>query len=169
VVEGAQLFLLLQHRSRLIGTIDAGQEPTPGACDRFEHGGKAEGLAGPERGCDVEGEQRAGCGDSRCLKRQTVLGFVVAEPDRLGIVQGRNAPALQRAQGIAGPRVGDTAVEDDVEIEPAAGSMGRRQVEHKIAIENRRDVDPAIAGRGEDQLLLGTQVGDEHPEPGGMG
>ena len=63
--------------------------------------------------------------------------------------------------------MGDAAVEDDVEVEPAAGSMWRRQFQHEIAIENRRDVDAAIAGRGEDQLLLGAQVGDEHPEPDG--
>ena len=119
------------------------------------------------RGCDVEGDQRAGRGDASRLQHQTILGFVVAEPDRLGIVQRGDAPASQRAQRITGARVGDTAVEDDVEIESAARRVWRRQIEHEIAIENRRDLDAPIAGRGEDRLLLGAQVGDEHAEPGG--
>jgi hypothetical protein len=61
--------------------------------------------------------------------------------------------------------VGDTAVEDDVEIETTALSVWRRQIEHEIAIENWRDFNAPIAGRGEDRLLLGAQVRDEHAEP----
>ena len=48
------------------------------------------------------------------------------------------------------------AVDDDIEIEPTAQSVWRRQIKHEIAIENRRDLDAAIAGRGEDRLLLGA-------------
>src|SRR5215216_4723619 len=58
-------------------------------------------------------------------------------------------PAPQRAECVPGAGVGDTAVEDDVEIESAARRMAGREIEHKIAIENRRDLDAAVASRGE--------------------
>jgi len=136
---------------------------------RLEHRGIAEGLAGPDRGCDVEGDQRARRGDSRRLQDETVLGFVVAEANRLGIVQSGDTPAAQGAEGVTGAGVSDTAVEDDVEIEPAAWGMGRREIEHEVAIEDRGDLDATIAGRGEDRFLFGAQVGDEHAESGGAG
>jgi hypothetical protein len=57
--------------------------------------------------------------------------------------------------------VGDAAIEDDVDSEPAGGGVGRREVEDQLAIEERRHLDAAGAGGGEDQLLLRPEVGDE--------
>src|SRR5829696_9009033 len=169
VVEGAKLFLLLEDRPRLIGSIDAGQEPAPGAGDRFEHGGIAERLTGADGGRDVEGDQRPWGGNARSFQHETVLGFVVAEADRLGVVQRGDAPAAQGAERVSGARVGDTAVKDDVEVEPATWGMQGREIEHQVAIENGRNFDAAFAGCGQDRFLLRAQIGDEHAEPGGTG
>src|SRR5215210_9151986 len=91
------------------------------------------------------------------------------------MIERRHAPTFDGAQGVLGPAVDDTAVEHDVDVEPRGFCAFGRQVEHKLAVEERRHLHAAMPRGGEDQLLFFPQVGNEHaetnsrPAVGGMG
>src|SRR5690606_12076351 len=67
-------------------------------------------------------------------------------------------------QGVPGTRVHDAAVEQHVDVDTALCGRRRREVQHELPVEDGHDIDATGARRGEDQLLLLAQVGDEDAE-----